>query len=263
MAATIAHLISPQSPASGTLSADGKLYKDYMKEKFENETKELFEIEMKDSGFDQGKFVINYTESGGSSSSGYVMKEGEEINESLPKEIRKLIKNHFDVTKEDASDRFNRAELEILPEGIFLVRYSWEDEQARKDQLASAKVFPQWINDRMISLIFTLEFPSGPTDLDDDGDPVYVSTWDKGIFTFIIKNRILDWEIELFKDETSRKLKFEIPDYITNALLEHYDITNSGNLKEEWKGWNKLVIVSPHNDLPFNNIDEHVFYSAE
>jgi hypothetical protein len=115
----------------------------------------------------------------------------------------------------------------------------------------------------MISLIYASEFPNGPTDKDDDGDPIYVSTWDRGIFTFKLENSRVIPEIILYKNDIARIADLERPTYFIQALVEHYEITNQGILREAWKPWNKLAIHSPHNDLPYSGMAEHVFYTLQ
>jgi hypothetical protein len=129
--------------------------------------------------------------------------------------------------------------------------------------LSSADVFPQWVNERIMSLIYETEFPNGPTERDDDGDSLYVSTWDRGVFTFRINKGKIDSDILLCKGENERRIEVPLPGYFIKAMFEHHEITNTGILKDNWKPWNKLAIHSPHNDLPYSAMDNHVFYSLE
>ena len=232
-----------------------------MKRNFEQEILELFENLMKGVELQQALFTINYSAAGSSSTEGYVVRGEERTSDILPKEVRKLVKSYFDSVKENPENRFNKVEFEINQNGTSQVRYRWDDEHFKKDQMDTARVFPQWINDRMISLIYSYEFPNGPTAKDEDGDSVYISTWDRGIFTFKVTDKRIESEITLYKGEVARTAHLKLPDYFIDALLEHHEITTNGILKHEWKPWNKLVINSPHNDLPFSKMDEHVFYS--
>jgi hypothetical protein len=91
---------------------------------------------------------------------------------------------------------------------------------------------------------------------------MYVSTWDNGIFRFTIgKDNTVTTDVTLFKNDSPRKFKIDLPDYIREALVQHHEQTNSGALKDSWKPWQTLEIRSPHNDLPFDQVDDLVIYS--
>lgn len=128
-----------------------------------------------------------------------------------------MVSQYYRAVKSDPKKRFNKIELEVLSDNTYKVNYLWEEEQFKKDQLDTAKIFPQWLNDQMISLIYASEFPNGPTDKDDDGDPVYVSTWDRGIFTFKLEDRRVEPEIILFKNDIARIADLELPNYFIQA----------------------------------------------
>lgn len=234
-----------------------------MMKKFELETQRLFESKINSLEVERAKFVVLYTNSGSSSTSGYIVKNGVEISKPLPGEIKALVKEHYNLSIHNPSRRFNKVDLEITPNKTYSVHYTWEDDQFLKDQADTARVFPHWINERMISIIYAFEFPNGPTNLDDDGEPVYRKTWDRGVFTYKIENDRVACEIELFKGGVSRRPEIDLPSDFIDALLEHHKITNNGSLKEKWKPWNKLMIISPNNDLPFARVSEHVFYSLQ
>lgn len=229
----------------------------------EKEVLNLFKDEIDQIGVDEAAFTISYTESGNSSSQGYIVKGGIRENAPLPRGVKRKINSYFDEVRNDQQKRFNKVELYIKRNEDPLIKYAWEDEHYKKDKLDSAKVFPQWINERVMSLIYEQEFPEGPKTTDEDGDPVYESTWDRGIFTFKVKNGNVDCHILLYRDGNTRNLNLNLPDYFIRAMLEHHEITNVGLLRDDWKSWNKLVIISPHNDLPYSKMDEHVIYSFE
>jgi hypothetical protein len=229
----------------------------------EKEILDLFKSVLTKVGFDEARFTIEYTESGDASSAGYIIVNGNKTSTPPPKEVRRKIKVYFDEVKETPTNRFNKATLSIRQGEEASIQYAWEDETFKKDKLESAEVFPQWVNERITSLIYETEFPNGPTEKDEDGEPLYVSTWDGGVFTFNISKGKIDSDILVYKEENERHIEISLPGYFIKAMREHHEITNSGLLKDDWKPWNKLVIHSPHNDLPSSKMNDHVFYSLE
>jgi hypothetical protein len=224
----------------------------------------LLEILKKES-WDKAVFSSVLSDDGGSHSN-ILLYKNNESQRFLPMEIFDLddmVKQYYSTVKSDPEKRFNKFELEVLPDNTYKVNCQWEEEYFKKDQLDTARLFPQWVNNQMISLIYASEFPNGPTDKDDDGDPIYVSTWDRGIFTFKLENRRVEAEVILYKNDIARIADFELPNYFVEALVEHYEITNKGILEEDWNPWNKLVIHSPHNDLPYARMDEYVLYALQ
>lgn len=220
---------------------------------------------IRNESWDKAVFSSMFSDDG-SSRPNILLYDKDDTRRFLPMEIfdlDDLVGQYYRAVKDDPEKRFNKFELEVLPDKAYKARYVWEDEYYKKDRSDTARVFPQWLNDRMISQIYAFEFPNGPTDKDDDGDPVYVKTWNRGIFTFRVKNRGVDSEIVLYKNDVARVAGLKLPEYFIEALLEHYEITNNGILKGEWKSWNKLVILSPNNDLLYGKMDEHVFYTLE
>jgi hypothetical protein len=222
-----------------------------------------FDSEMKMFEADEANFVINFTSSGAYSTEGSVKVKGESRRAPLSKDLRELVSTYFQEVVVTSEIHFNRVELEVSKNGVPSIRYLWSEESFKMDTLSSARVFPEWINERVMMYIYEYEFPKGPTDTDDDGDPLYVSTWDQGVFTFKITNEVIKNEILLFKGTSSRMINLNLPDYFKEALLKHYEITNNGILKGEWMQWNKLVINSPHNNLPYGERDKYVHYSLE
>jgi len=229
----------------------------------EKEISDLFKSELTKTEFDEASFTIEYTAAGSSSSQGFIIANGNQKRALLSFEVNMIINSYFNEVKTDPAKRFNWVELFIRKNEDSLIKYTWSDELYVQDKLKSAQVFPQWINERFMAFIYEFEFPNGPTEKDEDGDPLYVSTWDRGIFTFHINNGKINSDILLYKREHERHIAIPLPEYFIKAMLEHHEITNTGILKDKWKPWNKLVIDSPHNSLPYSTMADHVFYSNE
>lgn len=211
---------------------------------------------------DEARFEINYKESGSSSSSGYVVKSGIRESKFFPKPVKRLLNDYFNLNKEEGKFNFNRVVLSYENNKINIT-YE-KDDSLDQDNLHKQHIlFPQWINDRMMSLIYEFEFPNGPTEKDEDGDPLYISTWDNGVFIFKIDEKTLSTDIKLEQNGQFRSLDIPFPDYFINAILEHHEITNTGVIKDRWEPWNRLELRSPHNDLPYGRFDEFVFYNFE
>jgi hypothetical protein len=220
---------------------------------------------IKDESWDKAVFSTIISDDGSSRPSIFLYKNNIEKQFTTMKmfDIDDVVSQYFQETKNNLGKRFNKFQMEVLSDGTSQINYKWEDEEHRKDQSDTAQVFPQWINERLITYIYEKEFPSGPTEKDDDGDPLYVSTWDRGVFIFRIKSKVIETDFLLFKGTTPRKIVLDLPNYFEEALLNHYEITNNGILKANWTPWNKLVINSPHNTLSYAEKDKYIFYSLE
>jgi hypothetical protein len=162
--------------------------------------------------------------------------------------------------RDDTSKRFNKVEF-VVTRDSYDVSYHWDEQLYLVELSDNARLFPQWVNDRMMSSIYKQEFPNGPVDKDEDGDPAYVSSWDSGLFTFRIKDKALITTVVLDKDGVQREFSFNTPDDLKNGILEHHELTNNGLLKATWAPWNTMVIKSPHNSLPYGKFSEYVFYN--
>lgn len=212
---------------------------------------------------DSAFFEIKYSD-GGSRSTGHIVHGNNKEGKFLPRDIRKKIKAWQKETLLNPELRFNILSLSYDKKSESVnVQYSWDDEYVEQNIVDRERLFPQWINERMMSIIYEHEFPNGPTAKDVDGDPLYESTWDSGTFTFLISDsKDVEVIVELKKDGKSRKMDLTLPEYFTKAMIEHYQITH-GELKHKWQPWNKMVIKSPHNDLPYGHFEKHVFYNFE
>lgn len=173
--------------------------------------------------------------------------------------------HEFFNTKIDKVDQFNEVIYTIKKDGSYSSLYKWEDEKANEDILDYAKVFYQWVNDRMISMIFEYEKNNNlvPTRYDADGDLEYLSSWDSGVFTFYInEKKQLEYKIKLIKNGKERVLEMPLKDYFIDGILEHYNTTNF-KLSDKWEPWNTMIIKSPHTDIPHYRKDEFVNYILE
>ena len=165
----------------------------------------------------------------------------------------------------DINKRFNRLQVKIFPDGTYKEKYYWDEEKEKEDKLTAAKYFYQWTNDTMMNRIFDYEKENNllTPNYDEEGDLIdYQESWDNGVFTFTIKDNTISHQIILFKNNIERNLPMPLPQYFKEDLLEHYKITNN-ELKENWKPWNKLVIKSPHNSIPYDEWEDYVTYSLE
>ncbi|MCH4830026.1 hypothetical protein [Flavobacterium columnare] len=180
------------------------------------------------------------------------------------------IKGLFDKLREeynlskDNKNKFNRYELLLNNDGNYSEKYWWDAVEDKKDLLSGAEVFFQWANDRMMSMIFEYEKDNNLllTQYDNDGDLEYLSSWDRGVFTFYInENNELEYKIVLIKDGVERVSEMPLKDYFIEGVLEHHKITNT-ELLDVWKPWNTLIIRSPHTGIPYDKVDEYVEYKT-
>lgn len=180
-----------------------------------------------------------------------------EIND-LINSIRNKYNSHID----DLNRRFNKYQIELYSDGEVVEKEWWDSEKEKKDLLDGAEVFYQWVNERMMSMIFEYEKDNNfiPTHYDSDGDLEYLSSWDSGVFTFLINDkRELDHRIELVKDGKKRLLNIPLEEYFVQGILEHHQVTNT-ELSDEWKPWNTMILKSLHNDIPYDKREEFVTY---
>ncbi|MFS1520891.1 hypothetical protein BWK63_13565 [Flavobacterium covae] len=219
----------------------------------------------KEKVWDKILIEINFTEAGGYEPKLTVIKCGEkylwgefelfDIADIIHKKQKEIL---------DTSEKFNKAKIEIYPDGKFLEHYWWDSGLQKQNLLSYAQVFFQWANDRMMSMIFEYEKDNNllPTQYDNDGDLEYLSSWDGGVFTFYInKNNELEYKIVLIKDGVERVSEMPLKDYFIEGVLEHHKITNT-ELLDVWKPWNTLIIRSPHTGIPYDKVDEYVEYKT-
>ncbi|MDO3425483.1 hypothetical protein QWT87_11330 [Chryseobacterium sp. APV1] len=165
----------------------------------------------------------------------------------------------------NTSEKFNKAKIEIYPDGTYSEHDWWDSGLQKQNLLNYAQVFYQWANDRMMSMIFEFEKDNNllPTQYDGDGELEYLSSWDSGVFTFHINDKNeLEYKIILAKDGKERILEMPLKDYFIEGILEHHKITNT-ELSNEWKPWNTMVLKSLHYDIPYDKRDEFVSYILE
>ena len=198
----------------------------------------------------------------------YEIKNKEEVYfRPKPKEYREFSDEIYELYNSlfSTKDKFNSVIIEISPEGLHSEKYFWDSEKEKQDLLEGADVFYQWVNERMMSMIFEYEKDNNlaPTQYDSDGDLEYLSSWDSGVFNFHIneKNNI-ECKIVLTKDGKERILNLPLKDYFIEGILEHYRITNT-ELSDEWKPWNTMILKSLHYDIPYDKRDEFVNYILE
>ena len=169
------------------------------------------------------------------------------------------------INKIETNDKFNIVIYKIKNDGSHSSLYLWENEKSHQNLLDYAEVFYQWVNERMMSMIFEYEKDNDlvPTEYDSDGDLEYLSSWDSGVFTFHINEKNnLDYKVVLTKDGKERTLDLPLRDYFIEGILDHYKVTNN-ELSDEWKPWNTMILKSLHYDIPYDKRDEFVNYILE
>ncbi|WP_433777730.1 hypothetical protein [Flavobacterium anhuiense] len=212
------------------------------------------------------KFIFTL---GGSYDINVLYKNNENIKETIldGRELFKYeryIYNLF-ISKIETNDKFNIVIYKIKNDGTHSSVYLWENEKSHQDLLDYAEVFYQWVNERMMSMIFEYEKDNDlvPTEYDSDGDLEYLSSWDSGVFTFHIdKNNNLVYKVVLTKDDKERTLDLPLRDYFVEGILDHYKVTNN-ELSDDWKPWNTMILKSLHYDIPYDKREEFVNYILE
>lgn len=212
------------------------------------------------------KFIFTL---GGSYDINVLYKNNENIKETIldGRELFKYeryIYNLF-ISKIETNDKFNIVIYKIKNDGTHSSVYLWENEKSHQDLLDFAEVFYQWVNERMMSMIFEYEKDNDlvPTEYDSDGDLEYLSSWDSGVFTFHIdKNNNLVYKVVLTKDGKERTLDLPLRDYFVEGILDHYKVTNN-ELSDDWKPWNTMILKSLHYDIPYDKREEFVNYILE
>ncbi|MBZ4043854.1 hypothetical protein [Flavobacterium hibisci] len=195
-------------------------------------------------------------------------KDGNKINTDLDGRELFFYENqvsNFFKSKIATKEKFNIVIFKIKDSENYSISYHWENSKEKQDLLNYAEVFYQWVNERMMSMLFEYEKDNNllPTQYDDDGDLDYLSSWDSGIFTFHISNKNeLKHNIVLTKDGKERTVEMPLKDYFIEGLLEHHSITNN-ELSDEWKPWNTMILKSLHYDIPYDKREEFVSYLLE
>ena len=184
------------------------------------------------------------------------------IEFSAINDLVKSIRNKYNSNIDDLNKRFNKYQIEIYSNGEVIEQEWWDSEKEKKDLLDGAEVFYQWVNERMMSMIFEYEKDNDliPTGYDSDGDLEYLSSWDSGIFTFYINEKNnLEYKVVLTQDGKERILDLPLRDYFVEGILDHYLVTNN-ELSDEWKPWNTMILKSLHYDIPYDKREEFVSY---
>lgn len=172
-----------------------------------------------------------------------------------------MLSSSFDETF--STENYNNVEFKIYPDGSYESRYWWDDEKAMADKLSREEVFYQWLNDRLILDIFAFEKEQGLLKYEFyDDENHYESSWDEGKFEFSFVKGELSYKIFLEKDGVQRELPIPLKTNVLKEIKEHYQITNT-ELNTVWEKWNKLTIRSPHNDIPYPDYKNYVFYEYE
>ncbi len=216
------------------------------------------------------KLKLSFTESGGYGMKATFLNEKNNKLENLSIPLRVLrpyIKHLIDRQRKlkDSEKKFNTILISLNKNLQLSIEYEYNLQNVETEKLNQSRVFYQWLNETMMNRIYDFEKEKKlltPV-YDDDGElDFYESSWDEGEFEFkILDNKVLH-KITLVKNRISRRLKMSLPDYLINAILEHHKITNQ-ELTEEWSFWNKLIIKSPHNSIPYDRESEFVTYSLE
>ncbi|SCY18000.1 hypothetical protein SAMN02927916_1378 [Flavobacterium anhuiense] len=189
--------------------------------------------------------------------------ESEISNKPIRETVRQMAETYHEL--KDSTKKFNYVKIEINKDGNYTELYKWDNQIEKQDLLDYAEVFYQWVNERMMSMIFEYEKDNDlvPTEYDSDGDLEYLSSWDSGVFTFHIdKNNNLEYKVVLTKDGKERTLDLPLRDYFVEGILDHYLVTNN-ELSNEWKPWNTMILKSLHYDIPYDKREEFVNYILE
>lgn len=150
----------------------------------------------------------------------------------------------FNQVKEDSALHFNKITLSIKSDRSYHITSWWDDEEVKKDKLAWSNVLPQWLNDRLLSVIYQAGYD----------DKI---NWQRGEFTFTIQQSKLNFDGIIYDGQTPVPIDIRLPNFVVEGVLDHYQITNEGILKDQWQPWNQLIIRSPNNSL---DLDKDVTY---
>lgn len=145
----------------------------------------------------------------------------------------------------------------------YTVEYKMDDEKIKKEKAANARFFPNYIYEGMRSQIFDFEKENNlltPVYTEDGDLDYYEDSWDTALFTFIIVNGKLIYNIELFKNDTKRILDIPLKETFKNEIFQHHRVTHN-LLKNEWYPWNKMVVKGPKTIIPVGEEQDYVEYS--
>ena len=189
--------------------------------------------------------------------------ESEISDKAIRDTARQMIEKYNQL--KDSSRKFNHVKIVVNKDGSYSELYWWDIQKEKQDLLDYAEVFYQWVNERMMSMIFEYEKDNNliPTQYDSDGDLEYLSSWDSGVFTFHInEENDLEYKVSLTQDGKERILDLPLKNYFIEGILEHYKVTNT-ELSDVWKPWNTMILKSLHYDIPYDKREEFVSYIIE
>jgi hypothetical protein len=153
--------------------------------------------------------------------------------------------NDFYLQSQLSEDtRFNRITLKITSDLKIESKYFWDQEYYLKDKLQGVRVFPQWLNDRMLILMFEKFYKN--------------KKWDSAIFEFQVFQGTVIFKAVVSEGQSNNiKIEKPLPKFESESILLHHKSMNEGELKDYCKQWNTLIIKSPNNDI---DLDRDVEY---
>jgi hypothetical protein len=199
------------------------------------------------------KFSTKISDSGSSRPAMFIEDYEGEIRPFRPSpknlifDIDDIATTNFNTYKTDPSTRFNKVEFEVYRDGSYTANYYWDEAEDKAQKLKTAEVFPHWLNDRMISLLFSAGY----------GDE---ESWQNGVFRFTVMPPDVNVKIKLYNQEVASEAFVTLPQFIIEDIISHYEITNNGLLSDTWQKWNIIILKSPHNTL---DLEKDVEYRLE
>jgi hypothetical protein len=140
---------------------------------------------------------------------------------------------------------WNTVTFEVEPNGKYECKFWNNSEKVKADELIVAKDFPHAMANHLVNhyLFATVKFKR---------------KFERIIWTFWIKNGIPYFELYSI-NKKNQKFQIELLKYYEEscekALLEHYEVTQYGILKDVWKPWNKIILSIPPNGYLNENED--------
>ena len=174
-------------------------------------------------------------------------KDGEELYMALDEfvEIYGLLRDDFQKYFSELHSNNNRYNLpqwntlnfEIKSNGEYLSKYWYDEERVISEKSSIAKDFPHAMANHLVNhyLFVNVKFKR---------------KFERIIWTFWIKDGLPYFELYSI-NKKNQNFVIELLNWYEEsskkALLEHYETTNNGILKDVWKPWNKIVIRIPPN----------------
>jgi hypothetical protein len=161
-----------------------------------------------------------------------------------------FIQNNQLLGYNEGVDKWNKAIFEYSKDGTLKSEYVWDNAQKIEEEKSTAYHFCHWLQRRLTTMMY-------------EESGFDKRKWDRATGEFWVNDQEVKFVGKAFNKRNQESLiniNLESWD-VRKALIEHFEITNNGILKDFWQPWNKLTIRVFQDD--YFRESEHTDYSLD